>query len=150
MAEGVTTTYALDGVQSRGTLFVGAQCPVYSGMIIGESAKPEDIECNPCKTKVTLSSSYDLSHAPPLSPTPRSLPLLVSDISLQHLTNVRQVFKDDAIRLQNPRVLTLEQAISYIAEDELIEVTPKSIRLRKKELDENKRRRLKKASNREE
>jgi GTP-binding protein len=117
MAEGITTTYALDGVQSRGTLFVGAQCPVYSGMIIGESAKPEDIECNPCKTK--------------------------------HLTNVRQVFKDDAIRLQTPRVLTLEQAISYIAEDELIEVTPKSIRLRKKELDENKRRRLKKASNRE-
>lgn len=55
--------------------------------------------------------------------------------------------KEEAIRLQAPRILTLEQAMSYIEDDELLEVTPKTIRLRKKELDVNRRRKLSKAKN---
>jgi GTP-binding protein len=87
---------------------VGPQEPVYEGMIIGENAKPEDLEVNPMKTK--------------------------------QLTNFRASGgKDDAIRLTPPKRLTLEQAIAYIQDDELVEVTPKSIRLRKRHLDPHER-----------
>jgi GTP-binding protein len=79
-------------------------------MIIGENAKPEDLEVNPMKTK--------------------------------QLTNFRASGgKDDAIRLTPPKRLTLEQAIAYIQDDELVEVTPKSIRLRKRHLDPHERKR---------
>ena len=80
-------------------MFVGAGEKTYQGMIIGENAKPDDLDVNPMKAK--------------------------------QLTNVRASGKDEAIRLTPPRRLTLEQAIAYIESDELVEVTPKAIRLRK-------------------
>jgi GTP-binding protein len=107
---GETVTYALGPLEERGVLMVGPQEPVYEGMIIGENAKPDDLEVNPMKTK--------------------------------QLTNFRASGgKDDAIRLTPPRRLTLEQAIAYIQDDELVEVTPKSIRLRKRFLDPHERKR---------
>ncbi|MDT9599043.1 translational GTPase TypA [Sphingosinicella rhizophila] len=105
---GETVTYALGPLEQRGILMVGSGEPVYEGMIIGENAKPEDLEVNPMKSK--------------------------------QLTNFRASGgKDDAIRLTPPKRLTLEQAIAYIADDELVEVTPKSIRLRKRHLDPHER-----------
>jgi GTP-binding protein len=105
---GETVTYALGPLEARGILMVGPQEPVYEGMIIGENAKPEDLDVNPMKSK--------------------------------QLTNFRASGgKDDAIRLTPPKRLTLEQAIAYIQDDELVEVTPKSIRLRKRHLDPNER-----------
>ena len=83
-------------------MFVGAGEKTYQGMIIGENAKPDDLDVNPMKAK--------------------------------QLTNVRASGKDEAIRLTPPRRLTLEQAIAYIEDDELVEVTPKAIRLRKQVL----------------
>ena len=109
MEQGETTAYSLDALQPRGTLFLGAGVEVYGGMIIGQHAKDNDLEVNPCKGK--------------------------------KLTNVRASGTDDAIKLTPPRLLTLEQALEFIDEDELVEVTPSSIRLRKKELDPNKRKR---------
>jgi GTP-binding protein len=107
MENGETTAYALDALQPRGVLFIGAGVEVYGGMIIGQHAKDNDLDVNPCKGK--------------------------------KLTNVRASGSDDAIKLTPPRALTLEQAREFIDEDELVEVTPKSIRLRKKELDPNRR-----------
>jgi GTP-binding protein len=105
---GETVTYALGPLEERGILMVGPQEPVYEGMIVGENAKPDDLDVNPMKTK--------------------------------QLTNFRASGgKDDAIRLTPPKRLTLEQAIAYIQDDELVEVTPKSIRLRKRHLDPNER-----------
>ncbi|QWV93911.1 translational GTPase TypA [Geomonas oryzisoli] len=109
MEQGETTAYSLDALQPRGILFLGAGVEVYGGMIIGQHAKDNDLEVNPCKGK--------------------------------KLTNVRASGSDDAVKLTPPRVLTLEQALEFIDEDELVEVTPVSIRLRKKELDPNKRKR---------
>ncbi len=91
--------YALNALEERGILFIGPGAPVYEGMVIGENAKPEDLEVNPMKSK--------------------------------QLTNFRSTGKDDAIRLTPPKIMTLEQAIAYIDDDEMVEVTPKSIRLRK-------------------
>ncbi|MGS1017053.1 translational GTPase TypA [Allosphingosinicella humi] len=112
---GETVTYALGPLEDRGILMVGPQEPVYEGMIIGENAKPEDLEVNPMKSK--------------------------------QLTNFRASGgKDDAIRLTPPKRLTLEQAIAYIQDDELVEVTPKSIRLRKRHLDPHERKRASRAA----
>jgi GTP-binding protein len=107
--------YALNMLEERGSLFVRPQDKIYEGMIIGENAKPDDLEVNPMKSK--------------------------------QLTNFRSTGKDDAIRLTPPRIMTLEQAIAYIDDDEMVEVTPKSIRLRKALLDPNER---KKAGRRKE
>ncbi|VWX46865.1 translational GTPase TypA [Novosphingobium sp. 9U] len=104
---GEANAYALGPLEERGVLFVGVGEPLYEGMIIGENAKPDDLEVNPMKSK--------------------------------QLTNFRSTGKDDAIRLTPPRVMTLEQAIAYIDDDEMVEVTPKSIRLRKAILDPNER-----------
>ena len=104
---GDTVAYALNSLEERGELFIGAQAKVYEGMIIGENAKPGDLEVNPLKAK--------------------------------QLTNIRSSGKDDAIRLTPPRRMSLEQAIAYIDDDEMVEVTPKSIRLRKAILDPNER-----------
>ncbi|WP_159983521.1 MULTISPECIES: translational GTPase TypA [unclassified Novosphingobium] len=104
---GEAVAYALGPLEERGILFVGSGEPLYEGMIIGENAKPDDLEVNPMKSK--------------------------------QLTNFRSTGKDDAIRLTPPRVMTLEQAIAYIDDDEMVEVTPKSIRLRKALLDPNDR-----------
>ncbi|MBJ6726648.1 translational GTPase TypA [Geomesophilobacter sediminis] len=109
MEQGETTGYSLDALQPRGILFLGAGVEVYGGMIIGQHAKDNDLEVNPCKGK--------------------------------KLTNVRASGSDDAIKLTPPRLLTLEQALEFIDDDELVEVTPVSIRLRKKELDPTKRKR---------
>jgi GTP-binding protein len=107
MELGETTAYSLDALQPRGILFVGPGLEVYGGMIIGQHAKDNDLDVNPCKGK--------------------------------KLTNIRAAGSDDAIKLTPPRILTLEQALEFIDDDELVEVTPISIRLRKKELDPNKR-----------
>ncbi|GGZ07594.1 translational GTPase TypA [Novosphingobium colocasiae] len=112
---GEAVAYALGPLEERGVLFVGAGEPLYEGMIIGENAKPDDLEVNPMKSK--------------------------------QLTNFRSTGKDDAIRLTPPRVMTLEQAIAYIDDDEMVEVTPKSIRIRKALLDPHER---KKASRKKE
>jgi GTP-binding protein len=104
---GEAVAYALGPLEERGVLFVGSGEPLYEGMIIGENAKPDDLEVNPMKSK--------------------------------QLTNFRSTGKDDAIRLTPPRVMTLEQAIAYIDDDEMVEVTPQSIRLRKAFLDPNER-----------
>ena len=112
---GEAVAYALNMLEERGSLFVRPQEKVYEGMLIGENAKPDDLEVNPMKSK--------------------------------QLTNFRSTGKDDAIRLTPPRIMTLEQAIAYIDDDEMVEVTPKSIRLRKALLDPNER---KKASRKKE
>jgi len=104
---GEANAYALGPLEERGILFVGVGEALYEGMIIGENAKPEDLEVNPMKSK--------------------------------QLTNFRASGKDDAVRLTPPKVMTLEQAIAYIDEDEMVEVTPKNIRIRKAILDPNER-----------
>ena len=104
---GESVGYALNMLEERGELFIGSNVPIYEGMVIGENAKPEDLEVNPMKSK--------------------------------QLTNFRSTGKDDAIRLTPPRLMTLEQAIAYIDDDEMVEVTPKSIRLRKRFLDPHER-----------
>ncbi len=104
---GEAVGYALNMLEERGALFVRPQDKIYEGMLIGENAKPGDLEVNPAKSK--------------------------------QLTNFRSTGKDDAIRLTPPRIMTLEQAIAYIDDDEMVEVTPKSIRLRKALLDPHER-----------
>ena len=107
--DGVSTSYALWGLQERGELFVGPGVDVYEGMIIGENAKDADLDVNVVREK--------------------------------KLTNMRASTADEAIRLIPFRQLNLEQAIEFIADDEFVEVTPKSLRLRKKVLQSNKRKR---------
>jgi GTP-binding protein len=107
---GVTMSYALDGLQERGELFVGPGVEVYEGMVVGENARPDDIDVNPTKEK--------------------------------QKTNIRAAAADEAIRLVPPRVMSLEQALEFVAADELVELTPASIRLRKRILDKNGRRRV--------
>ena len=106
---GESVTYGLFAAQERGTLFIGPGEKVYSGMVIGQNGKTDDIELNVCKTK--------------------------------HLTNTRASGSDDALKLTPPRVLSLEQALEFIDTDELLEVTPKSLRIRKKILDPTMRKR---------
>ena len=109
MVNGETMAFSLWNLQDRGILFIGAQTSVYIGMIIGESAKADDMMVNPTKNK--------------------------------KLTNVRASGTDEAMNLTPVQPMTLEQALEYIGDDELVEVTPKSIRLRKKILDEVERKR---------
>ncbi len=108
---GDAVPYALNMLEGRGILFVKPREKLYEGMIIGENAKPDDLEVNPMKSK--------------------------------QLTNFRSTGKDDAIRLTPPKVMTLEQAIAYIDNDEMVEVTPENIRLRKATLDPNERKKQK-------
>ncbi|KEQ52591.1 translational GTPase TypA [Sphingobium chlorophenolicum] len=110
---GEAVAYALGPLEERGILFVGVGEALYEGMVIGENAKPEDLEVNPMKSKA--------------------------------LTNFRASGKDDSIRLTPPKKMTLEQAIAYIDDDEMVEVTPKNIRLRKRYLDPNERKRMSRA-----
>ena len=106
---GESVAYGLFAAQDRGTLFIGPGERVYSGMIVGECNRPEDIEINVCKKK--------------------------------HLTNTRTSSSDEALTLTTPTVLSLEQAMDYIDVDELLEVTPENLRLRKKILDPRERKR---------
>ena len=106
---GESVAYGLFSAQDRGTLFIGPGEKVYSGMVIGQSGKAEDIELNVCKTK--------------------------------HLTNTRSSSADEALKLTPPKVLSLEQALEFIDTDELLEITPDSLRIRKKILDSRLRKR---------
>ena len=107
--DGVSVTYGLFNAQERGTLFIGPGEKVYSGMVIGQTGKTEDVEVNVCKTK--------------------------------HLTNTRSSGSDDALYLVPPKVMSLEQCMDFIDTDELLEVTPKHLRIRKKILDPTLRKR---------
>ena len=106
---GESVTYGLFSAQERGTLFIGPGEKVYSGMIIGQSSRAEDIELNVCKKK--------------------------------HLTNTRSSSADEALTLVPPKILSLEQALDFIDTDELLEVTPESLRIRKRILDPTLRKR---------
>jgi GTP-binding protein len=100
---GEAVTYGLFNAQERGTLFIGPGEKVYSGMVVGQNGKPEDVEINVCKKK--------------------------------QLTNTRASGSDEALRLIPPKQLSLEQCLEFLADDELLEVTPKNLRLRKSILD---------------
>lgn len=106
---GEAVTYGLFSAQDRGTLFIEPGAKVYSGMVIGQNGKAEDIELNVCKTK--------------------------------HLTNTRSSSADEALKLTPPKILSLEQALEFIDSDELLEITPDSLRIRKKLLDPRERKR---------
>ncbi len=109
MEPGISTAYALNNIQARGKLFIGPQEEIYSGMIVGENARPDDLPVNPCKAK--------------------------------HLTNMRSQGDGKGIQLEAPLKMSLERAIEYISADEFVEVTPKSLRLRKRVLDATARKR---------
>ena len=108
---GEAIVYGLFNAQERGDLFIGAGTQVYSGMVVGQNPKGDDIAVNVCKKK--------------------------------HLSNCRSSGSDDALRLIPPRIMSLEDCIEFLCDDELLEVTPKNIRIRKKELDHNMRLRQK-------
>ena len=117
MEFGSAVAFGLANLSERATLFVAPGTAVYEGMIIGESARPGDMDVNPTKEK--------------------------------KLTNMRTTSTDENIQLEPPRELTLEGALEYIEEDELIEVTPESIRLRKRFLSANDRKKLSREAKRE-
>ena len=106
-SDGEAAAYAIFNLQDRGPFFIGPQTRVYTGMIVGEHTRDNDLEVNVVKGK--------------------------------KLTNVRASGKDDAVLLTPPIKLTLEKAMSYITDEELVEITPESIRLRKRWLDPNER-----------
>lgn len=109
--QGVTTPYALQNAEARGTTFVGPAEKVYAGQIVGLNTRQEDMEINVCKAK--------------------------------HLTNMRSSSSDGVVQLTPPTIFSLEQCLDFIENDELLEVTPSHLRLRKRELDPNKRKRAK-------
>ena len=104
---GRATAYAISNLQERGEIFVPPGTEVYEGMVIGENARPDDLDVNVTKEK--------------------------------KLTNMRASTAEEALRLVPPRLLNLEQSIEFIDDDELVEVTPRSIRLRKRVLAANRR-----------
>ncbi len=114
MENGQSVAFALWNLEERGRMFIGAQADVYTGMVIGEHSRNNDLEVNPLKGK--------------------------------KLTNVRASGTDEAVRLTTPITMSLEEAIAYIDDDELVEVTPNAIRLRKRFLDPHERKRMARAS----
>lgn len=100
---GTATSYALFNLQDRGVFFISPGEDVYTGQIVGEHCRPNDLDVNACKKK--------------------------------HVTNMRSSTSDEAVRLDEPRHLTLEQCLEFIADDELVEVTPHYLRMRKAILD---------------
>ena len=104
---GRTTAYAISNLQERGEIFVPAGAEVYEGMVVGENARPADLDVNVTREK--------------------------------KLTNMRASTAEEALRLVPPRLLNLEQSIEFIDDDELVEVTPRSIRIRKRVLAANRR-----------
>jgi GTP-binding protein len=117
MENGTIVAFALANLQERSTLFVAPGDSVYEGMIVGENARPGDMDVNPTKEK--------------------------------KLTNMRTKASDENIQLEPPRELTLEAALEYIEDDELIEVTPQTIRLRKRFLSASDRKKLSREAKRE-
>jgi GTP-binding protein len=110
LEDGVAVSYAMWKLQERSTFFIEPGTRVYTGMIVGENSREQDMVVNVCRTK--------------------------------QLTNIRASGADEAIRLEPPQIPTLEQAIEWIGDDEYVEVTPHSIRLRKRYLDHNERNRM--------
>jgi GTP-binding protein len=110
--EGVAVGYAIFNLQDRATMFVKPGDAVYTGMIVGENVRQDDMDVNVTKEK--------------------------------KLTNMRTTSSDENIKLEPPRRLTLELALEFIEDDELIEVTPDGLRLRKRILDANQRRKAEK------
>ena len=105
---GETTSYAMFYLQDRGELFLWPGTKVYSGMIVGRSSRPGDIDVNVCKKK--------------------------------HLTSIRNsAGAEEALKITSVRILTLEEALEFIDDDELVEITPKSVRMRKRELNAEQR-----------
>jgi len=100
---GVATTFAMFGLQERGTMFVEPGEAVYEGMVVGENSRGEDMDVNITKEK--------------------------------KLTNMRSSTSDELERLVPPRKLSLEQALEWVRDDECVEVTPASVRMRKVALD---------------
>ena len=113
MENGTAVAFALWNLEDRGKMMIGPQTEVYTGMIIGQHSRENDLEVNPLKGK--------------------------------KLTNVRASGTDEAVKLTTPITLSLEEAIAYIDNDELVEVTPNNIRMRKRYLDPNERKRMAKA-----
>jgi GTP-binding protein len=113
LENGTTTTFSLFNLQDRGILFMDPAEEVYTGMIVGENGKDNDLVVNICKEK--------------------------------KLTNMRASGSDETISIAPPRKMSLEQVLGYLNDDELAEITPSNIRLRKKHLDENDRKRYAKA-----
>ena len=105
--QGPATTYSLQSVEGRGTLFIDAGTEVYEGMIVGESSRDRDISVTVTKGK--------------------------------NLTNTRASGKDHAAAIKTPRRLSLEESLEFLNDSEFCEVTPTSVRLRKKILDTNSR-----------
>lgn len=103
--QGRSTAYAIENLQERGLMFVGPGEEVYSGMIVGENSRSNDMWVNITKEK--------------------------------KLTNMRASTSEESYQLHPHKILSLEEAIEFISNDELVEITPKSIRLRKKYLDPN-------------
>ncbi len=101
--QGPVTAYALIGLQERASMLVAPTTEVYSGMLVGENSRADDMEVNVCKEK--------------------------------QLTNHRAAASDATVKLTPPKVLSLEQSLEFIADDECVEVTPENVRLRKIELD---------------
>ena len=112
LENGSTTQHSLFNLQDRGIMFLGPSEEVYTGMIIGENNKDNDLVVNICKGK--------------------------------KLTNVRASGSDDTVSIAPPRIMSLEQVLGYLNDDELAEITPTSIRLRKRHMDENERKRASK------
>jgi len=104
---GRATSYAIEGLQPRGELFVSPGDEVYEGMVVGENARQNDLDVNITREK--------------------------------KLTNMRASGSDDTIHLVPPRIMNLEQALEFIREDELVEVTPAASRIRKRILAANRR-----------
>jgi GTP-binding protein len=107
MENGKSTTYGIQGVEDRGTIFLEAGVDVYEGMIVGEHTRENDLVVNICRMK--------------------------------QQTNIRSANKDQTNSMKKPRIMSLEEALEYLNEDEYCELTPESIRLRKKILDKNER-----------
>ena len=110
MEKGNAIPYSLDKLQERGKFFVAPNEEIYTGQVIGENSRADDMVVNVTKTK--------------------------------KLSNVRSSGTDDKVRLAPPIKFSLEEALEYIQGDEYVEVTPKSLRLRKVYLDENQRKRM--------
>ncbi len=111
---GKVTAYAIEGLADRGVMFVKPGEDVYTGMIIGEHARDNDLTVNITRAK--------------------------------QMTNFREANKESFVRLKASRDLSLEQCLEYIEEDELVEITPKSVRMRKRLLQESDRRKAERSS----
>jgi GTP-binding protein len=114
MANGKSSSFALNNLQARGRLLISSNEEIYEGMIVGLHSRENDLPVNPMKAK--------------------------------QLTNVRAAGTDENISLSEPIRLTVESALEFIEDDELVEVTPNHLRLRKKMLTENERKRALRAS----